>query len=105
MQDADGDENWHVYRVDLRHGKTQGPDAAREGRRADRRRQPPRPDEMLIGLNDRDAEFHDIYRVNIVTRRAQAGRAEQAGLFSGYLVDDDLQRPLRHEIRRPTAAS
>ena len=75
VQDKNGDENFHVWAVDPageRVGDANVP-AARDltpvdGVRATIYGLPRnRPDEILIGLNDRDARFHDVYRVSIAT--------------------------------------
>ncbi len=85
MQDDGGDENWRVYSVDvnsaqakdltpfdsitgpdgkpimLPSGKPMRPAAVMEGVSEKF------PDEILIGLNNRNPQFHDIYRCNIRT--------------------------------------
>lgn len=90
LQDADGDENWHVYRVDLASGETkdltpvENVNAQIEGisHRV--------PGEILLGLNDRDPQVHDIYRVNIDS--GERSLVEQnTHSFAGYLIDDDLR--------------
>lgn len=89
-QDKDGDENWHVYAVNLDDGTTKdltpidGVNAQIEGTSYRF------PTEILIGLNDRDARYHDIYRVNIDTgERKLVMKNEQE--FAGYVVDEDLR--------------
>src|ERR1043166_1398177 len=63
IQDKGGDENWHVYGVDLKSGETKdltpikGVNARIEGVSAKF------PEEILIGLNDRDPKLHDVHRV------------------------------------------
>ena len=60
-QDTGGDENWHVYATDVATHEDHRPHAAR-------RRCTPQiegvsekfPDEILVGLNDRDPQLHDI---------------------------------------------
>jgi len=90
VQDQDGDENWHVYAVNLADNTTKDltPLAnvnAQVEQVSDRA-----PDEILIGLNDRDAQFHDIYRVNIATGERQLVEQNKQG-FAGYLTDEDLK--------------
>ena len=67
LQDRDGDENWHVCAVNVETGESRdltpydGVQAiAKEG-------SPKFPDEVLIAINRRDPELHDLYRVNILT--------------------------------------
>jgi dipeptidyl aminopeptidase/acylaminoacyl peptidase len=73
VQDRGGDENFHVYAVD--------PSVATTGMIPEPRNLTPidgvraliysvprnRPDVILVGLNDRDPAFHDVYRVNLST--------------------------------------
>ncbi len=66
-QDADGDENWHFYLVDMsKHSVRdltpfQGVQAQMVGLA------PEFPGEMLVGLNLEDQRKHDVYRVNLST--------------------------------------
>ncbi len=88
IQDQAGDENWHVYRVDLKSGDTKdltpikGVNAQIEG--VSRKF----PNEMLIGLNDRDAKFHDIHRVNLLTGERKI--LQKNDEFAGFMTDDDF---------------
>src|SRR6185312_929868 len=67
VQDQDGDENWHVYAVNLADSTTKDltplANVAAQIEEVSERA----PDEILIGLNDRDQQVHDIYRVNITS--------------------------------------
>jgi dipeptidyl aminopeptidase/acylaminoacyl peptidase len=75
VQDQDGDENFNVYAVDPSSAPAAGKDApaARnltdaKGARAFIYAVPKRePDTIFVGLNDRDAAWHDVYKVTIST--------------------------------------
>ena len=67
LQDAGGDENWHVYSVDLEAKivrdltpfqgiRAQGIDLDKD-----------HPNEMLVGLNLRERRVFDMYRVDLTT--------------------------------------
>ena len=90
MQDQDGDENWHVYAVNLVDNSTKDltplANVAAQIEEVSERA----PDEILIGLNDRDQQFHDIYRVDIITGQRKLVAENKQG-FAGYLTDDDLK--------------
>ena len=66
-QDRDGDENWHVHAVEIESGRTRdltpydGVQAIPHGL-SERI-----PDEVLVGVNRRDPQHHDLYRVDILT--------------------------------------
>ena len=73
VQDDDGDENYNVYAVDPAEKPGEGRDVpvarnltAAESVRAQIYDVPKRqPDVIFVGINDRDASWHDLYRVSI----------------------------------------
>ena len=75
VQDRDGDENFHVWSVDPAGEVVAetGVPAARNltpipGARASILSVPKNtPDVIMVGLNDRDPSYHDVYRVAIAT--------------------------------------
>jgi dipeptidyl aminopeptidase/acylaminoacyl peptidase len=75
VQDKLGDENWHVYAVDpsADPDPDSGVPPARDLTPIDgitaRIYSVPenKPGEMVVGMNDRDEEYHDVYRVDIAT--------------------------------------
>lgn len=87
-QDTDGDENWHVYAVDLDAGATKDltpmPKVAAQIESVSYRT----PQVILVGLNDRDERYHDVYKVDIGSgERTLVEKNEQE--FAGYLIDED----------------
>lgn len=48
---------------------------------------PQRPREILVGLNDRDAKWHDVYRVNIASGKRTLVRRNEDGVMT-FLADD-----------------
>ena len=89
VQDADGDENNHVYAVDVatrdRRDLTPIPGVAAGIAALSRRDR----DHVLVALNDRDPRFHDLHSVAIAdgTRRLVQ---ENPG-FAGFTVDEDYR--------------
>ena len=89
LQDKAGDEDWHVYSVDLDAGKTldltplPGVHALVEG--VSHRS----PQDIIVGLNDRDPAYHDLYRIDILT----GGRTliQRNDDFAEFLIDDDYR--------------
>jgi len=71
VQDAGGDENYHVYAIDPASAKTGAlptPRALTSGEnvRAQITSVPrSNPKVLYVGLNDRDPQFHDLYEVSI----------------------------------------
>jgi dipeptidyl aminopeptidase/acylaminoacyl peptidase len=96
VQDKGGNENFHVYAVRPDGGPVQdtGVPEARdltplENVRAAIYAVPEkRPGEMIVGLNDRDPAYHDVYRVDIATgeRELLIKNTQEVG---GYIFDLD----------------
>ena len=95
VQDQAGDENFNVYAVNPNDSPAAGQDAppARnlseaKGVRAIIYDVPVKqPDVILIGLNDRDAAWHDLYRVKISTAERTLLRKNDAKI-SGWIFDN-----------------
>jgi dipeptidyl aminopeptidase/acylaminoacyl peptidase len=67
LQDSDGDEDWHIYSVNLQNGIVRDLTPF-QGVRAelvalDRHF----PNELLVGLNLTDRRAHDVYRIDLIT--------------------------------------
>src|SRR3954453_10029914 len=68
LQDADGDENWHVYGVDPSAPGTARDLTPQKGVQARITATDPLfPDEVLVSLNARHKPLHDVYRLNVNT--------------------------------------
>lgn len=67
LQDADGDENWHIYGVDLPSGNVRDytPLAGVQARFV--ALEPGIPDQILVALNLQRRELHDVYRLTLST--------------------------------------
>lgn len=88
LQDRDGDENWRIYVVDLRSNEVRDltPESGVQARIQEV--SPKHPEAILIGLNDRVPQLHDLYRVNLSTGARELVEKNEAG-YVGYLTDDD----------------
>jgi dipeptidyl aminopeptidase/acylaminoacyl peptidase len=93
VQDRGGDENFHVYAVDPGGDMTAGGvPAARnltpyDGARALIYGVPKAtPDQIIVGLNDRDPQWHDVYRVNLDTGNRELIR-ENTEEIAGWTFD------------------
>ncbi len=89
LQDADGDENWHVYSVTVSARETKDLTPLKKVRAEITEVSEKFPTDLLIGLNDRDPRYHDVYRVNIATgdRKLVQKNTE----FAGFVTDDDFK--------------
>ena len=90
MQDADGDENWHLYGVDLASGNVRD-FTPFQGIRAEVTATDPNfPDEILVSMNLRDRALFDVYRLNLKTG-ALVLDTENPGDVAGWAVDPNFQ--------------
>jgi dipeptidyl aminopeptidase/acylaminoacyl peptidase len=92
-QDEGGDENWHIYAVDIDTGAQKdltpykGIQAQIVGLSWKK------PGVMAVALNDRTPEWHDIWEVNLTTgKRVLIEQNTQE--FAGYDLDLDLKPKL-----------
>jgi dienelactone hydrolase len=89
VQDEGGDENWRVFSVDVQSGTEidltpfAGVQAQIVGLSASR------PNIALIGLNHRQAEWHDLFEIDVVTAERRLVEQNDQG-FAGYLEDLQL---------------
>ena len=65
LQDSDGDENFHVYGVDLEDGSVRDYSPFQGVRASVMEPNPDFPDELLLTLNVRDRSLFDVYRLNL----------------------------------------
>lgn len=88
IQDQGGDENWRVYGVDLNTGETRDLTPLPGVNAQVLEITPKHPREIIVGLNDRVPQFHDLYRLNIDT--GERTLILQNDEFEGFIIDDDL---------------
>jgi len=87
LQDQGGNEQWQVYSINLSSGETMNLTpfegiTAVVGAMSDKY-----PDEIVIGINNRNASLHDLYRVDIKTGNMTLIQ-ENTG-FLGFYMDND----------------
>jgi hypothetical protein len=88
-QDTGGDEDWHLFDVDLETGAIRDltPFEGVQARvdETDKRF----PDTVLVGLNRDNPQLHDVYRLDLPTGELEK-IVENPG-FIGFLADADFQ--------------
>jgi dipeptidyl aminopeptidase/acylaminoacyl peptidase len=87
LQDADGDENWRVYLVDLDANKTTDLTPLKNVQARIDATSHKFPDEVLVSLNDRDPSLHDVYRLNILTGAKKLLQKNDG--YVGFVTDND----------------
>lgn len=89
LQDRGGDENWRVYAVDLASGAERELTPFDKVQARIEQVSPRHPGEILISINDRDPELHDVYRVNLATGERTLVRKNEG--YVGLAFDDDYR--------------
>lgn len=90
IQDKGGDENWHVYNVDLDTNKITDLTPFDGVQARVQEVSPDFPNEILVGINNRDPQLHDIHRVNIDTGKMTLVEQNNDG-YLGYITDHDMK--------------
>ncbi len=89
-QDNKGDEDFHVYAVDLESGDIKDLTPIKGIRAQIVNVSEKFPTEILVGINDRDQrQLHDVYRVNIETGERELVQLNPG--FAAFLADDDYR--------------
>ena len=99
LQDANGDENWHLYQTDLESGVTRDLTPLPGVQAQIVATEPRFKDEILVALNDRDPKLHDVWRVNLKTGERTL-EALNPGDAIGWLPDHDFKIAL-HKAMTP----
>jgi dipeptidyl aminopeptidase/acylaminoacyl peptidase len=88
-QDANGDEDFHIYRAEL-DGKEDHDLTPFKKIRAEIQDVSYKfPGDILVGINDRDPQFHDVYRLNIATGKRELVQKNDG--YLGFITDDDYR--------------
>ena len=95
FQDENGDENWRLYSVDLttNEAKDLTPFNMQTQVKAI---SPIFPEEIIVGLNNRNPQWHDVYRVSITT--GDMSLLVQNENYADFLVDDHYRVRLAYQM-------
>lgn len=94
QQDKGGDENWRIYATDVKSGETKDLTPFDKVAARIQETSPNFPDEILVALNNRVEQFHDIHRVNLRTGEStlvQKNDDGQGGGYAGFVTDEDFK--------------
>ncbi len=86
-QDAKGDEDWHVYATNIATGETRDLTPFEKVNSQILSVNEKTPDEILIGINNRNPQLHDVYRIALST--GERTLVEENPGFVSYLFDND----------------
>lgn len=90
LQDMDGDENFHLYGVDLASGNVRDYTPFQGVRASLTAIEPDYPDEILVEMNARDRHAFDVYRLALKTG-ALTLDTENPGDVAGWSADAKLK--------------
>ncbi len=89
-QDSDGDENWHIYSVDLETNVTRDLTPFIGIKAQSVFTDQDYPAQMLVTLNIRDRTLHDVYRLDLATGGLTLD-TKNPGDVADWLVDPEFQ--------------
>ena len=96
VQDTGGDENYLLYATNAKTGVARKLTDCAKTRVQLYGTSWERPDEVVIGLNNRDAKWHDAWLLNLKSGELSLLHENKEKL-SGYIIDDALR--LRYAVR------
>lgn len=88
-QDSDGDENWHLWSVDLDGTAIRDLTPFLGAQAMTVAAEPHMPDHILVSMNVRDPRVHDVYRLTLSTGALEMV-VENPGDVVGWLADADM---------------
>jgi hypothetical protein len=90
LQDKGGNEDWQLYAVDPATKVTRDLTPFENVQARPLEKNKHFPDELLVELNRRDPQLHDVHRLNLATGALELV-AENPGNVAGWVADVDLQ--------------
>jgi dipeptidyl aminopeptidase/acylaminoacyl peptidase len=96
LRDNDGDENWKIYKVniDSLESTLLTPEEGVQARFENLSHK--FPGEALISLNDRNSEYHDLYKLNLHTGEREL--LFENNQYASLITDDDFRLRFLQEI-------
>ena len=88
LRDSGGDEDFHLYAVDLKTGQAKDLTPFPKTTAQVAGVSPKHPGTILVGMNDRDAQWHDIYKVDLASGNRALLEKNEAQI-AGYIADAD----------------
>ena len=88
-QDTNGDENWHIYAVNITSNETKDLTPFKNVSAYVQEVSYKFPQDLLIAINDRNPEYHDIYRINITT--GEMHLVQKNDIFADIITDSDFR--------------
>ncbi|MGB5295198.1 MAG: S9 family peptidase [Thermoanaerobaculia bacterium] len=90
LQDQGGNENWQVHAVNVSTAEDRNLTPLEGVQAQILATSYSHPSDILVGLNDRDAQWHDVYRLNIETGERELVEQNETEM-AGYVADTELE--------------
>ncbi|UCG24511.1 MAG: S9 family peptidase, partial [Chloroflexota bacterium] len=97
IQDKGGDENWHLFSVNLDSGEIKNLTPLEGVQAQVLATSPDTPEEIIVGLNDRDAQLHDLYRVDI--NSGERSLIQQNDGYMSFVLDEGYNVRFANRMR------
>ncbi|MFT3761277.1 MAG: S9 family peptidase [Pseudoxanthomonas sp.] len=89
-RDTGGDEDFHLYAVDLQSGQSKDLSPFPKTRAQVAGLSHLQPDSVLVGMNDRDPQWHDLYRVDLASGKRTLLQKNDAQI-ADYIADANYE--------------
>jgi len=90
MQDKGGDENWHIYAVNLKDNSVRDLTPYENVQASPVATDPSFPNELLVQMNKRDPRAMDLFNINLTTGEARLV-GENPGNVVGWVPDNNFK--------------
>jgi dipeptidyl aminopeptidase/acylaminoacyl peptidase len=98
LRDTGGDEDFHLFSVDAASGTKRDLTPYPKTRAQFDLASHLHPDHVLVGMNDRDSKWHDLYKVNLADGKRELVQKNEHQI-AGYLSDADLKVRMAQKSR------
>jgi dienelactone hydrolase len=88
VQDNNGDENWNIFSMDLSSLKEKNLTPIDNVNAQIIQINSEYPDKLIIGLNDRKPEYHDLYKLNLISGKKDL--IVENNEFSYFCLDNNM---------------
>ncbi|NRA73261.1 MAG: S9 family peptidase [Rickettsiales bacterium] len=95
LQDNEGDENWHVYRVNINSLDVKDLTPFEKSRSTIVKSSEKIPDKIIIGTNKRDPRYFDLYEADIISGELKLFYENKDQAISTEVSDDNKKYTVR----------
>ncbi len=88
IQDRNGDENWRLFSVNVKTREIKTLTDMKNIQVRILASSHKHPHELMIGLNNRTPQYHDVYKINI--KSGHMDKIYENNKFAGFAIDDDF---------------